>query len=75
MTALAVVTSNGAVKKSWPLLAIQGRDDGYGTLARIDAISAAVPHTCRLVLDACGHSPQRDQPQALTDAVLGRLRV
>ena len=57
-----------------PLLAIQGRDDEYGTLAQIDGIAAALPGTRRLVLDACGHSPQRDQPQAVIDAVLALLR-
>jgi len=56
-----------------PLLAIQGRDDEYGTLAQIDAIVAAVPGTRRLVLDACGHSPQRDQPQAVIDATCALL--
>jgi len=45
-----------------PLLAIQGRDDPYGTMAQIDGIAAAVPGTRLLKLDRCGHSPHRDQP-------------
>ena len=52
-----------------PLLAIQGEDDPYGTLARIDDIARAVPHAQRLKLPACGHSPHRDQPAAVAQAV------
>lgn len=52
-----------------PLLAIQGVDDPYGTLAQIQDIAHAVPHTELLELPACGHSPHRDQPEAVTHAV------
>lgn len=52
-----------------PLLAIQGVDDEYGTMAQIDGIHRAVPHAQRVKLDNCGHSPHRDQPQAVIDAV------
>jgi pimeloyl-ACP methyl ester carboxylesterase len=52
-----------------PLLAVQGLDDEYGTLAQIEGIAAAVPGTELLTLADCGHSPQRDQPQALISAV------
>jgi pimeloyl-ACP methyl ester carboxylesterase len=51
-----------------PLLAVQGEDDEYGTMEQIDRIAAAVPHAQLLKLAACGHSPHRDQPQALIDA-------
>jgi pimeloyl-ACP methyl ester carboxylesterase len=53
-----------------PSLVIQGRDDPYGTLAQVDAVErgAGAPVT-RLVLDACGHSPHRDQPDAVVDAI------
>ncbi|HMN20803.1 MAG TPA: alpha/beta fold hydrolase [Ottowia sp.] len=53
-----------------PLLAIQGVDDEYATLAQIDAVSAAVPHAKRLELAACGHSPHRDQAEAVTTAIV-----
>ena len=53
-----------------PLLAIQGEDDPYGTLAQIDDIAAAVPHTQRVKLPQCGHSPHRDQPEAVTEAIM-----
>jgi pimeloyl-ACP methyl ester carboxylesterase len=52
-----------------PLLAIQGVDDPYGTLAQIEDIAQAVPHTRLLTLPTCGHSPHRDQPQAVEHAV------
>jgi pimeloyl-ACP methyl ester carboxylesterase len=52
-----------------PLLAIQGMDDPYGTLAQIEDIAQAVPQTRLLTLPQCGHSPHRDQPQAVERAV------
>ena len=51
-----------------PLLAIQGVDDPYGTLVQIEDIAKAVPHTRLLTLPQCGHSPHRDQPQAVEQA-------
>ena len=51
-----------------PLLAVQGLDDEYGTLEQIRGIARRVPHTQLLELAHCGHSPHRDQPQALIDA-------
>jgi pimeloyl-ACP methyl ester carboxylesterase len=52
-----------------PLLAIQGEDDPYGTLAQIEDIAQAVPHTRLLTLPACGHSPHRDQSETVVKAV------
>ena len=51
-----------------PLLAVQGLDDEYGTLEQIRGIARRVPQTQRLELPACGHSPHRDQPEALIAA-------
>jgi pimeloyl-ACP methyl ester carboxylesterase len=51
-----------------PLLAVQGKDDEYGTLAQIHGIRERVPAAELLELDACGHSPHRDQPAALIEA-------
>jgi pimeloyl-ACP methyl ester carboxylesterase len=51
-----------------PLLAVQGLDDEYGTLEQIRGIARRVPQTRLLELPACGHSPHRDQPQAVIDA-------
>jgi pimeloyl-ACP methyl ester carboxylesterase len=52
-----------------PILALQGANDEYGTLAQVEGIRARAPHTEVVVLDDCRHSPHRDQPQALTRAV------
>jgi pimeloyl-ACP methyl ester carboxylesterase len=52
-----------------PILAVQGEDDEYGTLAQVTGIRARVPHAEIVVLVNCGHSPQRDQPEALTRTV------
>jgi len=48
-----------------PLLAVQGLDDEYGTLAQIRGIARRVPQTDLLELADCGHSPHRDQPERL----------
>ena len=52
-----------------PLLAIQGADDPYGTMSQIQDIAAAVPQTRLLQLAPCGHSPHRDQPEAVATAI------
>jgi pimeloyl-ACP methyl ester carboxylesterase len=51
-----------------PLLAVQGVDDPYGTLAQVHGIQDRVAETRLLVLPDCGHSPHRDRPDALTHA-------
>ena len=53
-----------------PILAVQGSDDEYGTLAQVEGIRLHAPQTEIVVIPACGHSPQRDAPQALTDAAI-----
>ena len=52
-----------------PVLAIQGIDDEYGTMAQIDRIGDALPHAQRVKLEACGHSPHRDRSEAVIAAV------
>jgi len=53
-----------------PLLAIQGADDEYGSLAQLDAIERGVGGAFeRLVLPNCKHSPHRDQEAAVLDAM------
>jgi len=51
-----------------PVLAVQGEDDEYGTMAQIERLAALAPQTKLVKLAACGHSPHRDQPLALTGA-------
>jgi pimeloyl-ACP methyl ester carboxylesterase len=50
---------------SCPILAVQGEDDEYGTLEQIRGIQRKAPQTRLLILPQCGHSPHRDQPEAL----------
>jgi pimeloyl-ACP methyl ester carboxylesterase len=53
-----------------PVLAIQGQDDEYGTMAQLDDIGRRVSGPVELIkLDACGHTPFRDQPEAVLKAV------
>ena len=52
-----------------PVLAIQGEDDEYGTMAQIDRIAAAAPDVELVRLADCRHSPHKDQPAAVIDAV------
>jgi pimeloyl-ACP methyl ester carboxylesterase len=53
-----------------PVLAIQGEDDEYATMLHLDRIAAAVPAPVQLLkLADCRHSPHRDQPEAVLDAL------
>lgn len=60
-----------------PTLAIQGRQDPYGTLAQIEEIeSRAYSPAETLVLDGCGHSPHIERPDDVIEGVgdfAGRL--
>ncbi|MBM3366827.1 MAG: alpha/beta hydrolase [Betaproteobacteria bacterium] len=47
-----------------PLLAIQGEEDQYGTMAQVDAIARQAGGRCELLkLPDCGHAPHKDQPE------------
>lgn len=52
-----------------PVLAIQGENDPYGTMAQIDDIASALAQTQLLKLPQCGHSPHRDQPEVVAQAI------
>lgn len=52
-----------------PVLAIQGYDDEYGTMLQIEEIARLAPRVELLKLPRCGHSPHRDQPEAVIEAV------
>jgi pimeloyl-ACP methyl ester carboxylesterase len=49
------------------VLAVQGEDDEYGTLAQIRGIARRLPKTRLFVIPKCGHSPHRDQPALLAE--------
>jgi pimeloyl-ACP methyl ester carboxylesterase len=57
-----------------PTLLIQGLGDEYGTLEQLDRIQAALPTATRIELPDCGHSPHRDQPEAVLEAVAAFVR-
>lgn len=53
-----------------PVLAIQGEEDEYGTMAQLDAIQRQVGGPCELLkLPSCGHSPHKDQPEKALDSL------
>jgi pimeloyl-ACP methyl ester carboxylesterase len=60
-----------------PVLGIQGFDDEYGTMAQLDDLKGRVAGPCELLkLEDCGHSPFRDQPDKVLDAIqnfMGKL--
>ena len=53
-----------------PVLAVQGHNDEYGTMAQIDDLASRVPQAEVLKLDDCAHSPHRDQPEAVVQATI-----
>jgi len=59
-----------------PVLAMQGFDDEYGTMAQLDEIARRVSGPCELLkLEKCGHAPFRDQPQQTIEAAARLVRT
>ena len=52
-----------------PILAIQGEDDEYGTMEQVERIARACRDVDLVKLADCRHSPHRDQPAAVLNAV------
>jgi pimeloyl-ACP methyl ester carboxylesterase len=52
-----------------PVLAIQGEDDEYGTMEQLRRIGRAVPDADLVDLADCRHSPHKDQPEAVLEAI------
>lgn len=53
-----------------PVLVVQGDADEYGTLAQVDAIErGCAGRVSRLVVPGAGHSPHRDAPAAVHEAI------
>ncbi len=61
---------------SVPVLAVQGRDDPYGTLAQIDVITRRVRHApvSTLILDECQHAPHLEQGPLVLPAIAAFAR-
>ncbi len=60
-----------------PMLALQGRDDQYGTRKQLDVIQTGVPDVTTFLLDNCRHAPHVEQPDLtldlMTDFINGLL--
>ena len=52
-----------------PVLAIQGEDDEYGTMEQLRRIGRGVGDAELVALADCRHSPHKDQPDAVLDAI------
>lgn len=52
-----------------PLLAMQGLEDEYGTLEQVRGIARRVPQARLIEIPECGHSPHKDQPEVVIEAV------
>ena len=58
-----------------PVLAIQGYDDEYGTMAQLDELARRVNGPRELLkLRDCGHAPFREQPEKTLEAVVRFVR-
>ena len=58
-----------------PVLVLQGEDDEYGTVRQVEAVVEGVKGPAEaLVLPGAGHSPHRDRPAEVLDAVAGFVR-
>ena len=59
-----------------PVLVVQGEDDEYGTWAQVDAVRAGSGGPVEvLAVPACGHSPHREQPDAVLAAMARFVRA
>jgi pimeloyl-ACP methyl ester carboxylesterase len=60
---------------SCPILAIQGIEDEYGTMAQVQAIARQSRGPVEILpLAQCRHSPQRDQPDIVLAAIAKFLK-
>lgn len=57
-----------------PILAIQGREDEYSTLAQIQGIKRIATQSKLCIMDDCHHSPHKEKPQVTIDAVVSFLK-
>ncbi|TAG24896.1 MAG: alpha/beta hydrolase [Burkholderiales bacterium] len=52
-----------------PCLTIQGEDDEYGTDSQAETVARDVQNGELMLIPNCGHSPHRDQPEIVIEAV------
>jgi pimeloyl-ACP methyl ester carboxylesterase len=58
-----------------PILAIQGADDEYGSMAQIETIAKAAKRCELLKLENCRHAPHRDQAETVLTAMSTFVRA
>ena len=61
-----------------PILAVQGAQDPYGTVAQVDELRASAVQSSRfetLLVPSGGHDPHRDDPAAVIAAMRDWLLV
>jgi pimeloyl-ACP methyl ester carboxylesterase len=59
-----------------PILAIQGLEDEYGTMAQVEAVARQARGPVEILkLANCRHSPHRDQPDAAVNAIARFVRA
>ncbi|WP_234814869.1 alpha/beta fold hydrolase [Noviherbaspirillum denitrificans] len=61
-------------KIACPVLAMQGEQDEYATLAQIHGIERLAPHARALAIADCGHSPHFSQPAAVSRAAASFIK-
>ncbi len=67
--------SDAAAAVRVPILAVQGLDDPYGTMAHVERIAARAGGVVELLpLETCAHSPHRDQTAAVIAAASAFIR-
>jgi pimeloyl-ACP methyl ester carboxylesterase len=54
---------------SCPILAMQGAQDEYATMAQLDGIRGRLPKAQVFEIPDCGHFPHRDQPETVLTTV------
>jgi pimeloyl-ACP methyl ester carboxylesterase len=57
-----------------PVLAVQGTDDPYGTVAHVEAVRDAATGPVELLVLDCGHAPHLERPDVTQRAVTDFLR-
>jgi len=50
-----------------PMLAIQGKDDQYGTIKQIESIKSRANHVKTCIINDCRHSPHLERPGKILD--------
>jgi pimeloyl-ACP methyl ester carboxylesterase len=58
-----------------PVLALQGEQDAYGTMAQVQRVAELAAGARWQGLPDCGHHPFVDRPEAVIDAIGAFLRT